>query len=340
MAKGNYIGVNSVARKGKKMYIGVGNVARKVKKAYIGVNGVARQIWSSEYSTVAVSSGTLPTGYTFYNSGTDAVMPSNSNVLEIFTGILPYNNKSYSYNIASNALTESTKQATVRLDSYHGYASSDGYMYFISTTFEKVYKLKQSDFSVVSSADVSLGSNYYIAKKCITDIGNYVYYYIYRSSGDEYLVSLYSLNKNTLELKTLGNSFTVPDGRFVGAVVHDGSLYNFRTSGSSYQYFFGYKCDLSSGTLTQKFFFNTSPFGGLKLLRVMELDGVTYLFVGSHYQIATKIYKADYETGTVNLFAELSGNMYIENWWHNGSGTIISTYDSASTGTFTKLVFK
>ena len=46
MAKGNYIGVNSVARKGKKMYIGVGGVARKVKKAYIGVNGVAKSFWS------------------------------------------------------------------------------------------------------------------------------------------------------------------------------------------------------------------------------------------------------------------------------------------------------
>ena len=47
MAKGSYIGVNSVARKVKKCYIGVDGVARKVKKAYIGVNGVARLFYNS-----------------------------------------------------------------------------------------------------------------------------------------------------------------------------------------------------------------------------------------------------------------------------------------------------
>lgn len=46
MAKGQYIGVNNVARKVTKQYIGVNNVARKVTKGYIGVNNVARQCFA------------------------------------------------------------------------------------------------------------------------------------------------------------------------------------------------------------------------------------------------------------------------------------------------------
>lgn len=46
MAKGAYFGVNSLAKKIKKMYIGVGGVAHKVKKAYIGIAGKAR-VWFS-----------------------------------------------------------------------------------------------------------------------------------------------------------------------------------------------------------------------------------------------------------------------------------------------------
>lgn len=46
MAKGMYVGVDSVARKVKSCYIGVDGVARKVKKAYIGVNGVARLFYN------------------------------------------------------------------------------------------------------------------------------------------------------------------------------------------------------------------------------------------------------------------------------------------------------
>ena len=47
MAKGQYIGVNNVARKVKQQYIGVDNVARKVKWGYIGVDNVARECFSS-----------------------------------------------------------------------------------------------------------------------------------------------------------------------------------------------------------------------------------------------------------------------------------------------------
>lgn len=42
MAKGIYLGIDSLSRKVKKMYLGIEGVARKVKKAYIGVNGIAR----------------------------------------------------------------------------------------------------------------------------------------------------------------------------------------------------------------------------------------------------------------------------------------------------------
>lgn len=47
MAKGAYIGVDSVAKKIKNGYIGIEGLARKIKKAYIGVNGVARLCWAS-----------------------------------------------------------------------------------------------------------------------------------------------------------------------------------------------------------------------------------------------------------------------------------------------------
>ena len=42
MAKGIYLGIDSLSRKVKKMYIGIEGVARKVKKGYIGVNRSAR----------------------------------------------------------------------------------------------------------------------------------------------------------------------------------------------------------------------------------------------------------------------------------------------------------
>lgn len=42
MAKGIYLGIDSLSRKVKKMYLGIEGVARKVKKGYVGVNGLAR----------------------------------------------------------------------------------------------------------------------------------------------------------------------------------------------------------------------------------------------------------------------------------------------------------
>ena len=49
MSKAGYVGVESNARKIKKMYVGVDGIARKVKKAYVGVDGVARLWFVSRY---------------------------------------------------------------------------------------------------------------------------------------------------------------------------------------------------------------------------------------------------------------------------------------------------
>lgn len=46
MAKGIYLGIDSLSRKVKKMFVGVEGVARKVKKGYVGVNGIARLFFS------------------------------------------------------------------------------------------------------------------------------------------------------------------------------------------------------------------------------------------------------------------------------------------------------
>ena len=345
MAKGFYIGANNVAHKGKKAYVGINNVARKVKKIYTGVNGVAKLAWNSEYTTAVSSSGTLPEGYKFYNSGTDVAVPynGNSNILEIFTGILPENNKSYLYNIAENTLTETSKQASVDLWAYDGCASADGYMYFLSISNSKVYKMRQSDYALIGNASISLSTSYYLAEKCIIEFGDSIYFPIYYStSDDKYRVYLYALNKSTLALTRADNSaLTLSDTRNMGMVVHGGSLYVFYNSDDEGKYLYCYKFDPSDGGWDSAFYTNTSPFGsGFNVLRAMELDGETYLFAGSHYQMATKIYKVNYSAKTYTLFATLSEGVRVETWLHNGNGTVISTYDSASSANFTKLEFK
>lgn len=50
MAKGIYLGIDSLSRKVKKMYLGIEGVARKVKKGYVGVNGLARLFFSGGLS--------------------------------------------------------------------------------------------------------------------------------------------------------------------------------------------------------------------------------------------------------------------------------------------------
>lgn len=52
MAKGIYLGIDSLSRKVKKMYLGIEGVARKVKKGYVGVNGIARLFFSGQYKVV------------------------------------------------------------------------------------------------------------------------------------------------------------------------------------------------------------------------------------------------------------------------------------------------
>ena len=52
MAKGIYLGIESISRKVKKMFVGVEGVARKVKKGYVGVNGLARLFFSGKYKVV------------------------------------------------------------------------------------------------------------------------------------------------------------------------------------------------------------------------------------------------------------------------------------------------
>ena len=69
MAKGMYIGVNSLAGKVKKAYIGVSGVAHKIKKMYIGVGGVARLCWSGEtYKTLISGNVSGSNVYDFFES--------------------------------------------------------------------------------------------------------------------------------------------------------------------------------------------------------------------------------------------------------------------------------
>lgn len=45
MARGSYLGIDGVARKGSEIYAGVSGVAQRIVKAYASVNGVAQQVW-------------------------------------------------------------------------------------------------------------------------------------------------------------------------------------------------------------------------------------------------------------------------------------------------------
>lgn len=50
MAKGQWVGVNGVARKVKTKYVGVSGVARQIKAGWVGVAGVARQYFNAGYT--------------------------------------------------------------------------------------------------------------------------------------------------------------------------------------------------------------------------------------------------------------------------------------------------
>ena len=86
MAKGAYIGVDSVARKNKKIYVGVSGVSRKVKNGYAGISGVARQVFSagtpittlSVGDTVQVAENGVPVDYLVIQIGTPNSNYSNA----------------------------------------------------------------------------------------------------------------------------------------------------------------------------------------------------------------------------------------------------------------------
>lgn len=63
MAKGIYVGVNSLARKVKGGYIGVSNIARKIKKAYVGIGGVARPVLADAKAVYGGNVCTVSTGH-------------------------------------------------------------------------------------------------------------------------------------------------------------------------------------------------------------------------------------------------------------------------------------
>lgn len=71
MAKGQYRGVNNIARKIVKEYRGVDNVARKVKKEYRGVNNVARLVFkeSAVVATFQSDDTNVTSSYTISNGG-------------------------------------------------------------------------------------------------------------------------------------------------------------------------------------------------------------------------------------------------------------------------------
>ena len=349
MAKGIYATVGNTTKKVKKLYAAIGGVTKKIKKVYAVIDGKTRLLFNSEYTKVSVTSNTLQGEYRFYNGGTDIALPynGNSNVLEYYTGILPDIDKTYLYNISENTITEGAKTRTVDVDAYDGLASKDGYIYVLSASMDKVYKIKQSDYSVVLEASVtSVPSSYYLLSKAIVEIDDYVYYFLYDQGSSAYRTYLYSLNKNTLEFKRISSTtdyVSLSSSRYADAVAKDGYIYYFNTytsSGSSNTSLYCYRYD-TNGNKTMMFVLYDNFLGsGYNVLRAMELDGVTYLFVGNGYQQANKVYTVDYENNTLNLFAELDTPCYVESWVHNGSGTIISTYVSATSNKFTKIVFE
>lgn len=70
MAKGQYRGVNNVARKIVKEYRGVANVARKVKKVYRGVANVARLVFQNSLIAEPFSTpSNLTCNYTVADNG-------------------------------------------------------------------------------------------------------------------------------------------------------------------------------------------------------------------------------------------------------------------------------
>lgn len=104
MAKGIYLGINSLSRKVKKMYLGIEGVARKVKKGYVGVNGIARLFFSGRGIDFVKSLADLPRNPTsFYGvasakSGNYAVFSPGIGVKNPILKVIAYDTNLVQYN--------------------------------------------------------------------------------------------------------------------------------------------------------------------------------------------------------------------------------------------------
>lgn len=87
MAKGIYFGVNSLAKKVKKMYIGVGGVARQVKVGYFGVNNKAYEIYNNKNFVMPEFSGSHAI---FGDENSGRIEIYESGTLKLYPGIYDY----------------------------------------------------------------------------------------------------------------------------------------------------------------------------------------------------------------------------------------------------------
>ena len=125
MAKGIYIGVNSLAKKIKNIYVGVDNVARKVKKAYVGVNNVARLVYNAD---------SLPeSNIMLYGTSKNFYLNNNKNYLLSTNSITKYSN--------GNVITENMQHSGKRVSPKGGYFYVDNNT-GTSTTFN-IYKINE-----------------------------------------------------------------------------------------------------------------------------------------------------------------------------------------------------
>ena len=131
MAKGIYIGVNSLARKVKKAYFGVNNVARKIKKIYIGVGGVAKLSYNAD---------SLP----------------ESNIMLYGTNKIFYLNNNKNYSLSPSSITQYSNGSSAISETIYssGRISPKGnyfyFNYFSPTTSNtmKIYKLNEGNVSL------------------------------------------------------------------------------------------------------------------------------------------------------------------------------------------------
>lgn len=128
MAKGIYIGANSLARKVKKAYFGVNNVARKIKKIYIGVGGVAKLSYNAD---------SLP----------------ESNIMLYGTNKIFYLNNNKNYSLSPSSITQYSNGSSAISETIYSSArvSPKGNYFCINGTGNnniKIYKLNEGTVSL------------------------------------------------------------------------------------------------------------------------------------------------------------------------------------------------